>query len=299
MHFLQVDPAAVENVNNLQTKVSDTLNTMSNMETNELIEFISKGAVNFVVDVIVCVLIYLIGKWIVKKLDSILERSFTKRNVELSIAKFARSLIRSVLYIIIIYAIVGRLGVDTSSFLAIFASVGVGVGMALSGTLQNFAGGVMVLLNRPFRIGDYICTQGVEGTVKEIKLFNTTINTVDNKLIIVPNGGIIGNIINNYSAEEARRVDWSVSISYGDDYQAAKATIEELLAADSRIKRDPAPFIALSELSDSAVKITVRAWVSAADYWGVFFEMNEKIYTTLPTKGIHFPYPHVTVTVEK
>lgn len=299
MRFLQVDPTAVENVSNLQNKVTDTLNSMSNMDTSELIEFISKGAINFVVDIIVCVLIYLIGKWLVKKLDGILERTLTKRNVELSIAKFARSLIRSILYIAIIYAIVGRLGVDTSSFLAIFASVGVGVGMALSGTLQNFAGGIMVLLNRPFRIGDYICTQGVEGTVKEIKLFNTTINTADNKLIIVPNGGIIGNIINNYSAEEARRVDWSVSISYGDDYQVAKAAIEELIAADSRIKRTPAPFIALSALGESDVKIVVRAWVSAADYWGVFFDMNEKIYTTLPTKGIHFPYPHVTVTVEK
>ena len=139
--------------------------------------------------------------------------------------------------------------------------------------------------------------QGVEGTIKEIRLFNTTINTVDNKMIIIPNGGIINNIINNFSAESVRRVDWTFSISYGDDYDTAKAAIEELIKADSRIMTDPAPFIALTSLASSSINIVVRAWVKAPDYWGVYFDMNEKVYKTLPTKGLKFPFPHMDVRV--
>lgn len=299
MRFLQIDPAATPPVDSLQHQLHTTLTELSQMERHEMLALLSDWAIDFAIDVLVCIVIYVVGRWLVKGLDSFLSRTFTRRNVEISIAKFTRSLVRALLYIAIIYAIIGQLGVDTTSFLAIFASVGVGVGMAMSGTLQNFAGGVMVLLNHPFRIGDYIQTQGVEGTVKEIKLFTTTINTVDNKLIIVPNGGIVGNIINNYSAEQVRRVDWSVSISYGDDYEVTKAAIEALLKADKRVHQEPAPFVALGELGDGAVKVVVRAWAASADYWDLFFEMNEQFYKVLPTKGVRFPRPRIQVTMEQ
>ncbi|MBQ8864101.1 MAG: mechanosensitive ion channel [Rikenellaceae bacterium] len=269
------------------------------MDTEEAISFISKGILSFFADVLICIVIYYVGRAIVRYIDRLLGRVFSKRGVEVSIAKFARSMIRAIIYIGIAFAILNQLGIETTSFLAIFASVGVGVGMAMSGTLQNFAGGVMVLLTRPFKIGDYVQMQGVEGTIKEIRLFNTTINTVDNKMIIVPNGNIVSNIINNFSAEDIRRVDWTFSIRYGDDYDTAKQAIEEVLKADSRVMTEPAPFVALSALADSSINIVVRVWTKASDYWGVYFDMNEKIYKTLPTKGLHFPYPHVDVTLTK
>jgi small conductance mechanosensitive channel len=255
--------------------------------------------ISFAADVLICVVIYYVGRWIVNYIDKLLSKLFTKRNVEVSIAKFARSMVRAIFYIGIALAILNKLGIQTTSFLAIFASVGVGVGMAMSGTLQNFAGGVMVLLTRPFKIGDYVEMQGVEGTIKEIRLFNTTINTVDNKMIIIPNGGIVSNIINTYSAEDARRVDWVFNISYGDDYDTAKAIILEMLAADGRVVNSPAPFVALKAMSNSSIEIVVRAWTNAADYWGLFFDMNEKVYKTFPTKGLKFPYPHMDVTLTK
>lgn len=299
MMFLQDTATAVQAADSVANKLQTTLNTIAGMDTEEAISFISKGILSFFADVLICIVIYYVGRAIVRYIDRLLGRVFSKRGVEVSIAKFARSMIRAIIYIGIAFAILNQLGIETTSFLAIFASVGVGVGMAMSGTLQNFAGGVMVLLTRPFKIGDYVQMQGVEGTIKEIRLFNTTINTVDNKMIIVPNGNIVSNIINNFSAEDIRRVDWTFSIRYGDDYDTAKQAIEEVLKADSRVMTEPAPFVALSALADSSINIVVRVWTKASDYWGVYFDMNEKIYKTLPTKGLHFPYPHVDVTLTK
>ena len=167
--------------------------------------------------------------------------------------------------------------------------------MALSGTLQNFAGGVMVLLFKPYRVGDYIEAQGQSGTVKEIQLFNTVLNTPDNKTILVPNGSLSTGIINNYSHEERRRVDWTFGIGYGDSYDYAKATLRELLEADERILKDPAYFIALHSLGDSSVNIVVRAWVATPDYWNVYFGMNEKVYKVFNERGINIPFPQMDV----
>lgn len=299
MLFLQDTTTAVQAADSVATKLQTTLHTIAGMSVEDAVAFVSKGVLSFAADVLICVVIYYVGRWVVNYIDKLLSKVFAKRNVEVSIAKFARSMVRAIFYIGIALAILNKLGIQTTSFLAIFASVGVGVGMAMSGTLQNFAGGVMVLLTRPFKIGDYVEMQGVEGTIKEIRLFNTTINTVDNKMIIVPNGGIVSSIINNYSAEDVRRVDWVFSISYGDDYDTAKATILEMLAADGRVANSPAPFVALKAMSDSSIDIVVRAWTNAADYWGLFFDMNEKVYKTFPTKGLNFPYPHVDVTLTK
>ena len=299
MLFLQDTATAVQAADSVAIKLQSTLQTIAGMSVEDAVTFISKGVISFAADILICVVIYYVGRAIVNYIDRLLGKIFTKREVEVSIAKFARSVVRAIFYIGIALAILNKLGIQTTSFLAIFASVGVGVGMALSGTLQNFAGGIMVLLTRPFKIGDYVQMQGVEGTIKEIRLFNTTINTADNKMIIVPNGGIVSSIINNYSAEDVRRVDWVFSISYGDDYDTAKATVLELLAADGRVATSPAPFVALKAMSDSSIDITVRAWTNAGNYWGLFFDMNEKVYKTFPTKGLNFPYPHVDVTLVK
>lgn len=297
MFFLQTDLIAADSLST--AKVTQTVEQIKSMPFEDALEFVTKGLLDFGWDILIAVAIYIVGRWIVRYLDRLLGRIFTRREMEVSLAKFIRSFVRTALYVIIIITIVRKLGIDTSSFVALLASTGVAIGMALSGTLQNFAGGIMILLLRPFRIGDYVQTQGVEGSIKEIKLFNTVINTVDNKLITLPNGPIVNNIINNFSAENRRRVDLSVSISYGDDYDVARQALLDMIAADERIEKDPAPFVAIGSLGENAVKITIRVWAKSSDYWGIYHDLNEKIYKELPAKGIHFPFPQIQVHVDK
>jgi small conductance mechanosensitive channel len=296
MRFLQVDPIQVDSLaNNLST----TVEQIKEMPFKDALDFVVKGLAGFFWDILICVAIYVVARWIIRYIDRLIGKLFERKSVEVSLAKFIRSLVRAVLYVIVIITIIRRLGIDTSSFVALLASVGVAIGMALSGTLQNFAGGVMILLLRPFRIGDYVQTQGIEGSVKEIKLFNTVINTVDNKLITLPNGPIVNNIINNFSAEKRRRVDFSVAISYGDDYDVARKAILEILEADERIDKSTAPFVAIGALADSSVNITVRVWAKSEYYWGIYHDTLEKFYKELPAKGIHFPFPQMQVHIEK
>ena len=190
-------------------------------------------------------------------------------------------------------------GVEMTSFIAILAAAGLAVGMALSGTLQNFAGGVMILIFKPFKIGDFIDAQGYLGVVKEIQIFNTIITTPDNKTIIIPNGGLSNSSMTNYSTEEKRRVDWTIGIAYGDDVDKARAVIKRLCDEDSRIIKDPEVFIAVSELADSSVNFAVRVWVKAPDYWGVFFDLNENVYKTFGNEGLNIPFPQMDVHVHK
>lgn len=245
------------------------------------------------------ILIFLIGRWIVRKLKKLVCNILEKRHVEASLATFTRSLMSITLNFLLILMVVGTLGVETSSIIALFASIGVGVGMALSGTLQNFAGGIMILLFKPFKVGDFIEAQGQSGTVKEIQIFNTIMTTPDNKIIIVPNGGLSTGITKNYSKEAIRRVDWEFGIAYGDSYDKAKNVIERLLNADNRILKEPEYFIALTSLGESSVNIVVRAWANASDYWGVFFDMNEKIYKTFAEENLNIPFPQLDVHLVK
>ena len=223
----------------------------------------------------------------------------SRKNTDASIQTFLVSFIDIVTLIILLIIIISVVGVDTSSFVALFASAGVAIGMALSGTLQNFAGGVMVLLFRPYKVGDYIEAQGQAGTVKEIQIFNTLIQTPDNRIIIVPNGPLSTGIINNYSRETTRRVDLVYSISYGDDYELAKSVLLEIISKDERIAQTPAPFVELGALGASSIDIKVRVWCNAADYWGVFFDMNRIVYKTFPERGLNFPFNTITVDMKK
>lgn len=245
--------------------------------------------------IIAAVVVFIIGSWIIRRLNRIVGIVMDKRHVEPSLATFVKSLVRITLNFLLVIILIGTLGIETSSFIALFASAGVAIGMALSGTLQNFAGGVMILLFKPFKVGDFIEAQGQSGSVKEIQIFNTVITTPDNKVIIIPNGGLSTGITKNYSKEETRRVDWEFGIAYGDSYDKARSVLERLLREDHRILPDPAPFIALNSLGASSVNIVVRVWVNSADYWGVFFDMNEKVYKTFAAENLNIPFPQMDV----
>ena len=245
--------------------------------------------------ILTAIVVFLIGRWIVKKLNRIVLSIMEKKQVEASLFSFTKSLVSITLNFILIIVIIGVLGIETSSFIALFASAGVAIGMALSGTLQNFAGGIMILIFKPFKVGDVLEAQGQTGTVKEIQIFNTIISTPDNKIIIIPNGGLSTGIMKNYPKEPTRRVDWEFGIAYGDSYEKAKAVIERLLKADSRILSSPTYFIALNSLGESSVNIVVRAWVNAEDYWNVFFSMNEKVYKTFAEENLNIPFPQLDV----
>ena len=245
--------------------------------------------------ILLAIVVFLVGRWIVRRLNNLLAKILEKRHVEASLSTFVKSLVNITLTLLLIIVVIGVLGIETSSFIALFASAGVAIGMALSGTLQNFAGGVMILLFKPFKVGDTIEAQGQRGTVREIQIFNTILATPDNKIIIIPNGGLSTGLMKNYSREATRRVDWEFGIAYGDDYTKAKAVIARLLDADGRVLKDPAYFIALTSLGESSVNIVVRAWVNAGDYWGVYFDMNEKVYKTFAEENLNIPCPQLDV----
>ena len=249
--------------------------------------------------ILLAIVVFLVGRWIVRRLNKLLAKILEKRHVEASLSTFVKSLVNITLTLLLIIVVIGVLGIETSSFIALFASAGVAIGMALSGTLQNFAGGVMILLFKPFKVGDTIEAQGQSGTVREIQIFNTILATPDNKIIIIPNGGLSTGLMKNYSREATRRVDWEFGIAYGDDYKKAKAVIARLLDADGRVLKDPAYFIALTSLGESSVNIVVRAWVNAGDYWGVYFDMNEKVYKTFAEENLNIPFPQLDVHLHK
>ncbi len=239
--------------------------------------------------------VWIIGGWVIKILINQLRKILQKRKVDESLIPFLISISEVTLKILILISALSIMGVKMTSFIAILGAAGLAIGMALSGTLQNFAGGVMILLFKPFRVGDLIETDKYLGTVSEIQIFNTILKSPDNKTYLIPNGGLSTNSLTNYSTEEKRRVDWTFGIGYGDNTEKARGIITELANADSRILKDPAIFIAVSELGDSSVNFTVRGWVKSADYWGVFFDMNEKVYNAFNKSGINIPFPQMDV----
>lgn len=271
---------------------------MENLSTMSLDTLISKLidlGVSLGSKLLVALVVFIIGRWIIKRIKRIIIRIMQKKEVEASLFSFVRSLVSITLNFIFVIILISILGIETSSFIALFASAGVAVGMALSGTLQNFAGGVMILLFKPFKVGDVIEAQGQSGTVKEIQIFNTLMTTPDNKIIIIPNGGLSTGITKNYSQASTRRVDWEFGIAYGDNYDQAKTVLIRLLEADKRILKEPEYFVALTSLGESSVNIVVRAWVNSADYWGVFFDMNEKVYKTFAAEKLSIPFPQMDV----
>ena len=276
--------------------MTETLQRLRETPVNEwLPQLVKLYLVPLGIKLLVAILILIVGRWIIKLLKKWMEKSLIRKHVDVTLHSFFSSLISVVLNFILIVIIISILGINTSSLVALLASAGLAVGMALSGTLQNFAGGVIIILFRPFKVGDFISAQGQEGVVKAIQIFNTIITTPDNKVIHIPNGILSTGVMTIFTKEETRRVDWTVSISYGDDYDKAKAVLERLCKEDQRILKDPPVFIEIASLSDSSVDIRMRVWVKSVDYWPVFFNMNEKIYKVLPQEGLHFPFPQMDV----
>ena len=299
---LSAAPDTVKNVAEAASSsgLAQTLTDLSGMTPEGLKQAITAFLVSFSIKLIKVLLIWFVGRWLLKKLSRLLKRILEKHVDNVSVRSFVISLLDMVVMVVLILMIIGVLGIDTSSFIAIFASAGVAIGMALSGTLQNFAGGVMILLFRPFKVGDYIEAQGVAGTVKEIQIFNTMITTPDNKVLLLPNGPVSTGIINNYSREPLRRVDFTFSISYGDDFNKAKEVLLALVAEDERVLTEPAaPFVELGALAASSIDLTVRLWCKQEDYWKIKFDLNRKVYETFPKHGLNFPYQTLTVNVTK
>lgn len=241
--------------------------------------------------------VLIIGTWVVRLLTKTIMNEIDKRNVDPSLKPFLKGMIGTLLKVMLFLSVLGTMGVEMTSFVAVLGAAGLAVGLALSGTLQNFAGGVVILLFKPFKVGDFIKAQGYAGTVNQIQIFNTILKTPDNVTVIIPNGEMSKSSLSNFSQEPKRRVDWKFGIAYGDDADQAMKVMRELCDADERIHKDPAVFIALSELADSSVNFVVRAWVDAPDYWGVHFDMNKKIYETFAKEGLNIPFPQMDVHV--
>ncbi|QTH63044.1 mechanosensitive ion channel [Psychrosphaera ytuae] len=245
------------------------------------------------------IIVLIIGLIVVKAITKGFVAVLNKSKLDASLKPFLTGIINTLLKVLLFVSVLGMIGIEMTSFIAILGAVGLAVGMALSGTLQNFAGGVMILTFKPYRVGDFIEAKGYSGTVSQIQIFNTVLRTGDNKTIIIPNGQLNNSSMINFSVEEKRRVDWTFGIAYGDDADLARAVIKELCDADERIHKDPEVFIAVSALADSSVNFVVRAWVDKANYWPVFFAMNEKVYKTFPQRGLNIPFPQMDVHLHK
>lgn len=247
--------------------------------------------------ILIAAVVFVVGRFIVRLLNRLVANMLQRRHVDAGVQTFLRSLVNIVLTILLIITVIGALGVNTTSFAALLASAGVAIGMALSGNLQNLAGGLIVLLFKPYRVDDFIEVQGVQGKVREIQIFHTILVTTDNKVVYIPNGSTSSAVIVNYSREATRRVEWTIGIDYGEDVERARAAITEVLEADSRVLKEPAPFVAVGTLADSSVNIVVRVWVATENYWDVYHDTYRRIYDTFNGKGINFPYPQQTVHI--
>ena len=250
-------------------------------------------------NILFAILIFIIGKYLVGVITRLVKKLMEKAHVDKILVNFIGSIIKTVLLLFVVIAALDQLGVNTTSLIALIGAAGLAIGLALQGSLQNLASGVMLIVFRPFRDGDFVEAGGTMGVVEEIGIFTTKMRTGDNKEVIVPNGQIFGGIIINYSKRDTRRVDMVFGIGYGDDIRKAKGVIEGIISADERILKDPAPLIAVGELADSSVNFNVRPWVKSGDYWGVYFDLNEKIKMAFDENGISIPFPQMDVHLEK
>ena len=275
----------------------DIAKTASELMSDKALETMMQYCVTFGKNLLAAIVIYFVGRFIISKLTRLVRAVMQKKQIEPSLYSFVDSFLTICLHFVLIIAIVGVLGIETSSFVALFASAGVAIGMALSGTLQNFAGGVMILLFRPFRVGDFIEAQGYSGTVNQIQIFSTILTTVDNQTIIIPNGGLATGSLKNYSKQPYRRVDIDVEVAYGSKPDVVRKVLLDICLKDSRIMTQDAmkPFIPMTSMGASAISFQVRVWTESANYWGVKFDTTEKIYNRLAEEGIEIPFQQIDV----
>lgn len=264
-------------------------------QVEQLIEQVTAMGLQAGKSILLAVVVAVVGRYAIKFINRLVAGMLERRNVEPTVQSFLKSFVNILLVTLLIITVVGTLGVNTTSLAALLASAGLAVGMALSGNLQNLAGGLILLFFKPFKVGDFIEAQGVSGIVKAIQTFHTVLTTTDNKELFIPNGPLSSGNVTNYTKNELRRVDFTVSVEYGTDVQKVKEVTLELLKADDRIMQEPAPFIALKELANSSVDFTVRVWTKASDYWDVFFSTNERLYAEFNKQGIKFPFPQLQI----
>lgn len=252
-------------------------------------------SVNAGKSILLAIVIFVVGRFLINIINRLISKALDKRKVEPTIQTFLKSFTNILLTILLIISVVSALGVNTTSFAALLASAGVAVGMALSGNLQNLAGGLILLLFKPYKVGDYIDAQCVSGTVKAIQIFHTILTTPDNKEIYIPNGSLSSGCITNYNKNDLRRVDMSIGVEYGTDVEKVRKTIQSIFDTDERILKDPAPFVELAQLADSSINFTIRMWVENSNYWGVHFDMTRKIYEEFNRQNIGFPFPQIQI----
>jgi small conductance mechanosensitive channel len=268
-------------------------------QVTNIIDWLKETALTYGLKLVGAVVALIVGLWVIGTLTRFMVRMMKKREVDPSLRTFFRSLVNIMLKAALAISIAGMVGIEMTSFIAILGAAGLAFGLALSGTLQNFAGGVMILIFKPFKVGDVLEAQGYTGKITEIQIFNTIMLTGDNKTIIIPNGGLATGSMTNYSTEPKRRVDMTFGIGYGDDVDKTKNVLKKLIDADERILRDPEPFIAISELADNSVNFVVRVWALSENYWGIYFDMQENVYQTFEKEGLNIPYRQMDVHVHQ
>ena len=304
MKFLQttIDPKVINEMNDSIKNVADNILAKAKADPATFLQELGHSVVEFSFKLLAALLIYALGAWIIGRVKKSLTRHFVKRGTEKTIASFTVSLVSISLTVLLIVISISTLGLNTTSFAALLAAGGMAIGMALSGTISNFAGGIMILAFKPFKVGDFINAQGYSGTVQSVSIVNTKILTTDNRLIILPNGALSNGNIDNYTTMPLRRLDLEVNVEYGTDADQCiellnKIVSEEPRIIDSTVPGAKDPFIALMSMNDSNISFVVRAWLNADDYWAVKFDLNKKIYTILPQKGIQFAYPQLNVNI--
>jgi len=271
----------------------------TNIDVNALFSKIAELATTYGLQLILAILVLVVGLIVIRSITKWSVKMMNKSEVDPSLVPFLRSLISITLKILLIISILSMVGIQMTSFIAVLGAAGLAVGLALQGTLQNFAGGVIILLFKPYKVGDYITTQGYSGTVKEIQIFTTVLTTPDNQTIIIPNSPIAVNPLTNYSTQDTRRVDFTFGIGYNDDIDKARSVIMKIINEDERIHKEPEPLVKIANLGDSSVDFATRVWVNSGDYWSVFFDTNEKIKKAFDSEGISIPFPQQDVHLYK
>lgn len=295
--------AKTDSLNVLEKEIVTAIDKLSNTTASELALSMLDSSIRFCLKVAAAILIYMIGAWIIRKVRKGITRAFEKKGTDATLTSFTLSITSISLTIILLLITVGTLGIDTSSIAALLTGGGLAIGLALNGTVQNFAGGIMILIFKPFKAGDYIEAQGHSGTVSEVTITSTKLTTTDNRVIIIPNGTLSSDVINNYSTRELRRVDINVGVEYGSSSAETKELLMDIIGRDARIlnieKGAPAdPFVALSALNDSSVDFILKVWVKNSEYWAVKYSLTEEIYNELPKHGIMFPFPQLDVNIK-
>ena len=270
-----------------------------NEKINKIWDAVVSGSLNLAKNIIIAIIVFYIGKFAINFLLKVVKKVMLRRNVDETVSKFILNILKISLQVTLFIAIIGILGVKTSSIMGLIAATGFGVGMALSGTMQNFANGILLLVFHPYKVGDFIEVNDISGTVKAIQIFHTILVTTDNKVIYIPNGTLGTATMINYNQQVTRRIDWVIDIDYGEDFERVKAVIESIIASEPNMLKEPAPVVELNELSASSVKVLLRCWVATGNYWTLYYSVNRKIYEQFNQNNINFPYPQITVHTSK